>query len=56
MLLSLLMALAFTALARPDLMTYVAPLRRVAQRQLMLHVRRLSAVVRWAQRHYITVF
>jgi len=32
-------------------MTYMASLQRVAQRPLMLHVRRLNALVRWAQRH-----
>ena len=53
--LSLLMALAFTSLTRPDLSVYIASLQRVAQVPLMLHVRRLNALVRWAQRHPMTL-
>ena len=49
--LSLLMALAYTLQTRPDLAIYVIALQRHAQQPKILHVRRLNAVVRWAQRH-----
>ena len=49
--LSLLMALAFTALTRPDIIVYIVALQRYAQAPLMIHIRRLNAILRWAQTH-----
>ena len=49
MFLSLLMALAFTSLTRPDLAVYITALQRVAQKPQVLHIRRLNSIVRWAQ-------
>ena len=49
--LSLLMALAFTALSRPDLCVYIVALQRNAQKPTYLHIRRLNAITRWAQRN-----
>ena len=51
MFLSLLMALAYTLQTRVDLCVYVNALQRHAQTPTCLHVRRLNAVVRWAQRN-----
>ena len=49
--LSLLMALAFSLLTRVDLGAYVVALQRIAQSPKCLHIRRLNALVRWAQRN-----
>ena len=49
--LSLLMALAYTLQTRVDLCVYVNAPQRHAQTPTCLHVRRLNAVVRWAQRN-----
>ena len=51
--LSLLMALAYTLLTRVDLSVYVIALQRVAQAPLMIHIRRLNALVRFAQLHEV---
>ena len=55
MFLSLLMALAYTLQTRVDLCVYVNALQRHAQTPTCLHVRRLNAIVRWAQRHPLTL-
>ena len=49
--LSLLMALAFTMLTRIDLSVYIIALQRHAQEPKTIHIRRLNALVRYAQRH-----
>ena len=49
--LSLLMALAFTLLTRVGLAVYVNALQRHAQDPQMIHIRRLNAIVRYAQRN-----
>ena len=49
--LSLLMAVSFSLLTRVDLGAYVVALQRVAQCPTYLHIRRLNALVRWAQRN-----
>jgi hypothetical protein len=51
--LSLLMALAYTLLTRIDLSVYVIALQRVAQAPSMIHIRRLNAIVRFAQMHEV---
>jgi hypothetical protein len=51
--LSLLMALAYTLLTRIDLSVYVIALQRVAQAPTMIHLRRLNAIVRFAQSHEV---
>lgn len=53
--LSLLMALAYTLLTRLDLAVNVNALQRCAQNPLVFHIRRLNAVVRWAQRHPLAI-
>ena len=53
--LSLLMALAYTLLTRPDLCVYVTALQRVAQKPLCQHVRKLNVLVRWAKKHPIRI-
>ena len=55
MFLSLLMALAYTLQTRVDLCVYVNALQRHAQTPTCLHVRRLNAIVRWAQRNPFTL-
>ena len=47
--LSLLMALAFSLQTRSDLCVYVVNLQRYAQKPKGIHVRRLNAIVRYAQ-------
>lgn len=49
--LSLLMALAYALMTRVDLSVFVVALQRWAHKPLIIHIRRLNAVVRWAQRH-----
>ena len=51
--LSLLMALAYALQTRPDLAIYVNALQRYAQNPRIVHVKRLNALVRWAQKHPI---
>ena len=48
---SLLMALAFALLTRVDLHVYVIALQRFAQAPQIIHVKRLNALVLWAQRN-----
>eukprot|EP00974_Lingulodinium_polyedra_P002380 222227-Lingulodinium_polyedra.AAC.1 len=48
---SFLGALAYTLLTRVGLAVFIAALQRVAQAPLNLHVKRLNAVTRWAQRN-----
>jgi len=52
---SLLMALAYTLQTRLDLAVYVNALQRHALKPCMIHVRRLNAVVRWAQRNPVSL-
>ena len=49
--LSLLMALAFAMQTRADLCVYVVALQRFAQKPTGIHIRRLNAVVRYAQKN-----
>ena len=49
--LSLLMALAYALQTRIDLGVYVVALQRIAHEPCFIHLRRLSALVRWAQKH-----
>ena len=49
--LSLLMALAYALQTRIDLGVYVVALQRVAHEPCFIHMRRLNALVRWAQKH-----
>lgn len=53
--LSLLMALAYALQARLDLAVYFNVLQRYAHNPLVIHIRRLNAVVRWAQRHPLAI-
>jgi hypothetical protein len=53
--LSLLMALAYTLQTRPDIAVYVNALQRYAQKPQVIHVKRLNAVVRWAQRNPLSL-
>ena len=53
--LSLLMAVAYTLQTRVDLCVYVNALQRHAQTPTILHVRRLNAIVRWAQRNPLSL-
>ena len=48
---SLLGAMAWCNMTRCDLMVYVVALQRVAHQPRIIHVRRLNAVVRYAQRN-----
>ena len=48
---SLLGAVAYLLLTRVDIAVYVAALQRVSKAPTVLHVKRLNAVVRWAQRN-----
>jgi hypothetical protein len=48
---SLLMTLAYALMTRVDLCAYVAALQKAATKATILHVRRLNALVRWAQRN-----
>ena len=47
------MALAYALQTRPDLAIFVNALQRYAQTTRLVHVKRLNAVVRWAQKHPI---
>ena len=47
------MALAYALQTRPDLAIYVNALQRYAQSPRIVHVKRLNALVRWAQKHPI---
>ena len=47
--LSLLMALAFALQTRLDLGVYVVALQRIAHEPTFAHLRKLNALVRWAQ-------
>ena len=49
--LSLLVAMAYGLQTRPDLAIYINALQRYAQAPMIIHVKRLNAVVRWAQKH-----
>ena len=49
--LSLLMALAYALMTRVDLCVYVIALQRRTQAPTVGEVRRLNAIVRWAQKH-----
>ena len=49
--LSLLMALAYALMTRVDLCIYVIALQRRTQSPSVGEVRRLNAIVRWAQKH-----
>ena len=49
--LSLLMALAYALMTRVDLCVYVIALQRRTQSPSVGEVRRLNAIVRWAQKH-----
>ena len=51
--LSLLMALAYALQTRPDLAIYVNAMQRYAQAPRLVHIKRLNALVRWAQKHPI---
>ena len=48
---SLLGALAFCLLTRPDLAVFVSALQRQTHHVLVVHVRKLNIRLRWAQRH-----
>ena len=48
---SLLGAVAYLLLTRVDIAVYVAALQRVSKKPLIIHVKRLNAVTRWAQRN-----
>ena len=47
--LSLLMALSYALQTRVDLGVYVVALQRIAHEPTFMHLRRLNALVRWAQ-------
>ena len=53
--LSLLMAVAVAPLTRMDLAVLVIALQRHSQTPQVLRVRRLRAIVRWAQRHPLVI-
>ena len=48
---SVLGALAFATITRPDIAVFVAALQRVTHAPLIIHCKRLNAVIRWAQRN-----
>ena len=48
---SVLGAIAFAILTRPDIAVFVTALQRHQQAPKVIHVKRLNAVVRWAQRN-----
>ena len=48
---SVLGAIAYAVLTRPDIAVFVAALQRHSQSPCIIHVKRLNAVVRWAQRN-----
>ncbi len=48
---SVLGAIAYAVLTRPDIAVFVSALQRFSHAPLVIHVKRLNAVVRWAQRN-----
>ena len=52
---SLVMAVAYTLITRVDLCIYCVALQRVTAAPSNLHVRRLNALVRWAQRNPLAI-
>eukprot|EP00974_Lingulodinium_polyedra_P113158 10953214-Lingulodinium_polyedra.AAC.1 len=46
---SFLGAVAYTLLARMDLVVFIAALQQVAQAPRVFHIKRFSVVTRWAQ-------
>ena len=48
---SILGAIAFAALTRPDLAVFISALQRHSQSPCIIHAKRLNMVVRWAQRN-----
>ena len=48
---SVLGAIAYAVLTRPDIAVFVSALQRFSQKPLVIHVKRLNMVVRWAQRN-----
>ena len=48
---SVLGAIAFAALTRPDIGVFISALQRHSQTPKIIHAKRLNAVVRWAQRN-----
>ena len=48
---SVLGAIAYAVLTRPDIAVFIAALQRHSHEPLIIHVKRLNAVVRWAQRN-----
>lgn len=49
------MAVEYTLQTKLDLAVYFNALQRCAQNPLVIHTRRLNAVVRWAQRRPLTI-
>ena len=48
---SLLGAVAYMALTRPDAVAYISALQRFNHAPKVIHVKRLNALTRWLQRH-----
>ena len=48
---SVLGAIAYSVLTRPDVAVFVSALQRWSHEPNIIHVKRLNAVVRWAQRN-----
>ena len=48
---SVLGAIAYAILTRPDIAVFIAALQRYTQTPKIIHVKRLNVVVRWAQRN-----
>ena len=48
---SVLGAIAYAVLTRPDIAVFVSALQRYSQTPKIIHVKRLNAVVRWSQRN-----
>ena len=48
---SVLGAIAFASLTRPDIGVFISALQRYSQAPKIIHAKRLNAVVRWAQRN-----
>ena len=53
--LSLLMVLSYALQTRVDLCVYVVALQRVPHEPTVLHLKRLNALVRWAQKHSLQI-
>jgi hypothetical protein len=48
---SVLGAIAYAVLSRPDIAVFIAALQRQSHAPQVIHIKRLNAVVRWAQRN-----